>query len=193
MGIGLELASVGWMAIEATVAITAGVLARSVVLTAFGFDSVVELISAVTLTWRLASEAAGQGIGTVVIAERRATKVSTVLLTVLCVYVLVTSVGGLVVRLHPVASTAGLVVAAAALVIMPLLAWGKRTANRTLQSAALRADIAESVACAYMAAVTLIGVGLDALGWWWADYLAAMVLLLLLAREAREAFAATRG
>jgi divalent metal cation (Fe/Co/Zn/Cd) transporter len=77
---------------------------------------------------------------------------------------------------------------------MPLLAWRKRLANRVLDSSALRADIAETVTCAYLAATTLFGVLINALtGLWWVEYVAAFVLLLWLVREAREALEAAQG
>ena len=75
---------------------------------------------------------------------------------------------------------------------MPALT--KRSINRQLESAALRADIAESVTCAYMAATVLVGLVLNALfGWWWAEYVAAAIFLYWLIGETREAFEAARG
>jgi divalent metal cation (Fe/Co/Zn/Cd) transporter len=77
---------------------------------------------------------------------------------------------------------------------MPLLAARKRAANQTIQSSALRADIAESATCAYLAGVTLIGAAINALtGWWWVEYLAAVILLRWLVPEAREALEAARA
>jgi divalent metal cation (Fe/Co/Zn/Cd) transporter len=77
---------------------------------------------------------------------------------------------------------------------MPVLAWRKRLANRAIGSSALRADIAETITCAYMAAATLVGVGLNLVaGWWWAEYVAALALLVFIVREAGEAIEAARG
>ena len=77
---------------------------------------------------------------------------------------------------------------------MPWLAFRKERVNRVIQSSALRADVAESVSCAFLAAVTLVGVGLNALtGWWWIEYVAAIGLLWWLIPEAREAVEAARG
>src|ERR1700680_5090580 len=56
-GVRIEFLTVAWMFVEAALAIGAGVLARSVLLTAFGFDSGVELISGGVLLWRLTVEA----------------------------------------------------------------------------------------------------------------------------------------
>ncbi len=76
---------------------------------------------------------------------------------------------------------------------MPVLAWRKRAANRVIQSSALRADVAETITCAYMAAATLAGVAVcTVLGWWWAEYVAALALLFFVGREAWEALEAAR-
>jgi divalent metal cation (Fe/Co/Zn/Cd) transporter len=193
-GVRLEAITIAWMAVEAAVAIGAGVAARSVLLTAFGADSAIELLSGLTLLWRLRAEARGASAGQVESVEDRATAISAVLLVLLCVYVLATSVAGLVTRIRPQGSLLGLGVALAAVLAMPVLAWRKRIVNQTLHSSALRADIAESITCAYLAAITLVGVALTTLfGWWWADYAGALVLLIWLGQEAKEAVDAARG
>lgn len=191
----LEIFTVAWMGAEAALAIGAGIGARSVVLTAFGFDSVVELLSGAVLLRRLSIEAAGAGVGPVGRAEARATLVSAILLVLLCGFVVVSSVGGLTLGLKPERSVLGLAVAGAALVSMPLLAMAKSRVNRRLGSAALRADIAETTTCAYLAAVTLAGVAASTqAGLWWAQDLAALLLLVWLVPETREAIeAAGRG
>jgi divalent metal cation (Fe/Co/Zn/Cd) transporter len=192
-GIRLEVFTVAWMLVEAVLAIGAGIAARSVLLTGFGFDSVIELLSGVTLLWRLSSEARGLSTPRLESVERRATRISAALLVLLCVYLLVFGLGGLFVGLRPEGSVLGVVVAAAAVIVMPGLAWRKRQANVTIGSAALRADIAETITCAYMAAATLAGAGLNLLfGWWWAEYLGALALLIFIAMETREAFEAAR-
>jgi divalent metal cation (Fe/Co/Zn/Cd) transporter len=193
-GVRLEIFTVAWMALEAVLAIGAGVAARSVLLTAFGFDSVIELLSGVTLLWWLSAEARGSGTERIEGMERRATQISAALLVLLCVYLVVTGVGGLVLRLHPEGSVLGVAVSAAAVVVMPMLAWRKRRVNVTLDSAALRADIAETLTCAYMAAATLAGTALNLLaGLWWAEYVAALALLVFFVMETREALEAARS
>ena len=121
VGLRLEVFTVAWMAIEAVVAIGAGVAARSVLLTAFGFDSVIELLSGVTLLWWLSAEARGTGTAHIEGMERRATQISAVLLVLLCAYLVLTGVGGLVLRLHPEGSALGVGVSAAAVVVMHVL------------------------------------------------------------------------
>ncbi len=193
-GVRLEVLTVVWMAFEAVLAIGAGIAARSVLLTAFGFDSVIELLSGVTLLWRLSSEARDARPPHMEGVERRATLISAVLLVLLCAYLVFVGLGGLVTRLHPAGSVLGVVVSAAAVLVMPILAWRKRRANVVIGSAALRADIAETVTCAYMAAATLAGAGLNLVaGWWWAEYVAALALLVFVVIETREAVEAARG
>lgn len=180
------------MAGEALLAIGAGIAARSVLLTAFGFDSVIELLSGVTLLWRLSSE--GRGSPRMEAIERRATVISAALLVLLTVYLVLVGLGGVVAHVHPSGSTLGVAVAAAAVLAMPILAWRKRRANALIGSAALRADVAETITCAYMAAATLAGAGLNLLfGLWWAEYAAAIALLVFIVMEAREAVEAARG
>jgi divalent metal cation (Fe/Co/Zn/Cd) transporter len=187
-GVRLEVFTVVWMLAEAVLAIGAGIAARSVLLTGFGFDSVIELLSGVTLLWRLSSSSTQiEGV------ERRATQISAVLLVLLCAYLLFFGLGGLVVGLRPEGSVLGVLVSAAAVLVMPILAWRKHQANVTIGSAALRADVAESVTCAYMAAATLVGVGLNLLfGWWWAEYVGALALLVFVGMETKEAIEAAR-
>jgi divalent metal cation (Fe/Co/Zn/Cd) transporter len=192
-GVRLEVVTVVWMAFEAVLAIGAGIADRSVLLTAFGLDSIIELLSGVTLLWWLSSEARGAGTSRKEGMERRAITISAVLLVLLCAYLVLVGVGCLVARVHPDASPLGVAVSASAVIAMPILAWRKRRVNAAIGSAALRADIAETVTCAYMAAATLAGVGLNLIaGWWWAEYVAALALLVFIGVETREAVEAAR-
>ena len=187
-GMLLEEFSLAWMAIEAIAAIAAGAAARSLLLTAFGADSVIELLSGVVVLQWLRVEERGGNADRVEQVEVRATKISAVLLVLLCVYVVISAIVGIGLRIRPDFSVLGVGISAAAVVVMPLLAVGKRAANKTLQSPALRADVAESVSCAYLAAITLGGLAASAItGWWWVQYIASMALLWWLVPEAREA------
>ncbi len=193
-GIRLELITVLWMTLEGALAIGSGVIAGSVLLIAFGLDSVIELISGGVLLWRLSAEAKDSDVAKIEKVERRATAMSAILLALLCLYVATTIGAGLIGRIEPESSFIGILVSLGALIIMPLLARVKRGVNTRLNSAALRADIAESVTCAYMAGTVLVGLALNAaLGWWWAEYVAAAVFLYWLVGETREAFEAVRG
>jgi divalent metal cation (Fe/Co/Zn/Cd) transporter len=193
-GIRLEVVTIAWMIAEALLAIGAGIAARSVLLTAFGFDSVVELLSGVVLWRRLKFEAQGRSRDGIERMERTAARISGVLLILLCAYVVATSLGGLLLGLKPEGSILGIAVSGAALVVMPLLALAKRRANREIGSASLRADIAETITCAYLAAITLVGIVLSSLlGFWWLQYIAAVALLIWLVPETREALEAAAG
>ena len=193
-GVRLERFTVGWMVLESIVALAAGITARSVLLTAFGLDSVIELISGGILLWRLSVEAKGGDVGRVEGVEARAAAISAVLLVVLSIYVVVTPVLGLLIHLEPAGSLPGIAISIAAVIVMPILARSKSRVNVTIRSGALKADIAETITCAYMAGTVLLGVALNFfLGWWWAEYLAALVLLIWLVPETREAILHARG
>ncbi len=192
-GIALEVVSIIWMVVEAAVAIGAGVAARSVLLMGFGLDSVIELISAGVLLWRLTTAGRTDDLAGVERMEQRAAWLAAVLLVLLALYLGVSSVVGLVIRFEPGTSWVGLVVAGLAIVIMPALGWRKGVVARRLHSAALRADGVESMACAYLALATLLGVGASVvLGWWWGEYVAALVLAGLVLREAWKAVSEAR-
>lgn len=193
-GVRIEIVTVVWMLVEAAVAIGAGIAARSVLLTAFGLDSVIELVTGGVLLWRLATEARGGSLDHVETAERRAAWVVGIGLALLCVYVAVLSLLTLLIRIPPDASVPGLLLALVALVAMPILAVRKRTIASRIGSAALRADAACSITCAYMAGTLVVGLALHALlGWWWAEPLAALALLYWLIPEAREALEGARA
>ena len=192
-GVRIEQLTIGWMAIEAAVAVGAGLAAGSVLLTAFGIDSVIELATGGILLWRLLAEAGDHRLEGVERAERVAAWVTGVALALLCAYIVAMAVAGLLARAEPQRSYAGIVVAIVAAIGMPLLARRKREIADRIGSAALRADAACSITCAYMAGTLLIGLGLNvAFHWWWADSVAALGLLCWLQREAREALDAAR-
>jgi divalent metal cation (Fe/Co/Zn/Cd) transporter len=192
-GVWVEVFTVLWMIVEAAVSIGAGVFAGSALLTAFGIDSVIELVSGAILLWRLWGEVRGEGTEQVERAERRAVWVVAISLALLCLYVLVTSIYGLVTHARPEGSLVGIVITAAAVVVMPLLGVTKRRLAARLDSGALRGDAASSFTCGYMAVTVLLGVGLNALfHWWWAEDVAALVFLFWLVGETREAFEEAR-
>ena len=189
----LETLTVTWMLAEAALAIRSGIAARSGLLTAIGADSVLELLSGAVLLWRLGAEIHSRPAAGLDRIEPRAAWIAAALLVLLCGCVAMLSATGLWLRVRPEGSGLGLAVAAVALVGMPVLARYKSRANRVIQCSALRADIAESSSCAFLAAAALAGVGLSTLlGWWWADYVGAILLLVWLIPEAREAVEGAR-
>lgn len=178
-GFWLEYASMAWMTAEAAVAISAGVIASSIALVGFGLDSVIEFAAAVIVVWQLRGEGEDR--------ETRPVRLIGVTFFALAVYLTVQSARDLAGHAHPEQSTAGLAVAAAALIVMPLLAAAKRRTGRALGNQTLIADSAESAFCAFTAAAALLGVGLNAwLGWWWADPAAGLVIAALAVREGLE-------
>ncbi len=188
LGVGIELVTIVWMTIEAGVAITVGFATRSVSLQGFGIDSIVELIAGGLLLWRLLVEQRGGSVERVEQAERRASWVTAMSLFALAVYITGDSAFSLLTRTRPEASWWGVGLAVAAAIIMPLLWQGKLRVARRIGSAALKADAACSVTCAYMALTLLAGLLLNRFfGWWWADPLAALGLVYFLVQEGREA------
>ncbi len=193
-GVRIEQATIAWMLVEAVVAIGAGVVARSVLLTAFGLDSIIELVTGGVLLWRLVTEARHASLGRVERAETSAAWVVGIGLALLCVYVVVVPALALLTHHRADSSPVGIGLAVAALTIMPVLAWRKRVIAERLHSAALRGDAACSITCAYMAGTLLVGVALTTFfGWWWADSVAAFALLYWLVPETREALEGARA
>jgi divalent metal cation (Fe/Co/Zn/Cd) transporter len=192
-GVRIEVFTVIWMVIEAVVSIGAGIIAGSALLTAFGLDSVIELVSGAILLWRLLIEAREGDIERVEQAEHRAAWIVALSLALLCFYVLGTAIFGLVTHSMPESSPVGIGVSIAAVIVMPWLAITKRRIAKRIESGALRGDAASSLTCGYMAATVLVGLALNALfHWWWAEDIAALVFLFWLVQETREALEEAR-
>ncbi len=193
-GVTVERVTIAWMVVEATVAIGAGVLARSVLLIAFGIDSIIELVTGGVLLWRLLTEARGVSMARVERAENRAAWITGVGLVLLCLYVVTSAALGLFTHHKAEVSIVGIALSVAAVIGMPVLARRKRAIAARIDSAALRGDAACSITCAYMAGTLLVGLALNAaFGWWWVDSLAALALLYWLIPEAREALEGARA
>ena len=184
-GIALEYLTIGWNVLEGIVAILSGVLVGSVALTGFGIDSSIESMSGGILLWRLQAERRGGDAETL---ERRALKLVGVSFLLLAAYVAFDACKSLVFRQRPERSLIGIVLSLLSLIVMPLLARAKRRAAAELNSRALHADSRQSSICAYLSAILLGGLLLNALlGWWWADPVAAVVMLPIIVHEGREA------
>ena len=180
-GFWLEYASMAWMTVEAAVAITAGIVASSIALIAFGLDSVVEFAAGAIVIWQLRGGSSQR--------EHRAVRLIGVTFFLLAAYLVIESIRDLISQARPEASTAGLIVTAAALLVMPLLALAKQRTGQALGNRTLITDAAESKLCALTSGAALLGVGLNAwLGWWWADPAAALVIAALAVREGLEAW-----
>lgn len=178
----LQTVTIVWMTVEAVVSLFAAWRARSPALLAFGGDSAIELFSAVVVLWRFrASDAQGD-------AERRAARVAGALLFALAAYVAITSVASLQGYCEPKPTFLGIAVLVAAATIMPCLAKEKRRLSGVTGSAALRADAAQSVLCAYLSLIALAGLAIN--GIWhlkWADPIAALLIIPLVLWEGWEA------
>jgi divalent metal cation (Fe/Co/Zn/Cd) transporter len=192
-GVRIEIITEAWMVVEMAVAIGAGIAAGSVLLIAFGLDSLIELVSGGMLLWRLGVESRGGDVAGVEHAEKRAERVVAATLALLCIYVLISAVYGLIAHSTPENSPLGIAVAAGAVLAMPYLAVVKRRISRRIHSEALAGDAVNSITCAYMAGTVLLGLALFALfGWWWVDKAAALVFLVWLGRETLEAIEGAR-
>lgn len=185
----LEWFTAAWMLIEAVVALGSGVAAASLSLIAFGADSLIELASAGVLLWRLDVELR-RGAEFPEAIERRASRLGAALLFVLAAYVVVSAAYGLWRREGQEFSMPGLTIAALAIPVMWWLAKAKIRAAEQIGSTALRADAVESITCAYLSGVVVLGLIAQRLmpDWWWVDSVAALAIVVLLVKEGREAW-----
>lgn len=181
----LEYFTIGYNSLEGIVAIIAGVIAGSIALVGFGFDSLIEVTSGATLLWRLQAD----------INEARRERVEAISLRIvgacfilLAVYLTFDSIKLLWKHEAPSQSLPGIVLAAVSLVVMPLLVRAKRKVARGIRSNALMADSKQTEICTYLSAILLGGLLLNALlGWWWADPVAALIMIPIIAKEGIEA------
>ena len=186
----LEWFTVAWMVVEAVVALASGLMARSISLTAFGVDSLIELASAGVLIWRLNVELR-RGQSFAEMAERTASRISGALLFVLAAYVVAAAGWSLWTREGAEFSWPGLLVSLAAIPVMWVLSRRKLGVAKSLGSRALRADAIESITCGWLSFVVLIGLLAQlVLGAWWVDSVTSLVIVWLLVKEGREAWKA---
>jgi divalent metal cation (Fe/Co/Zn/Cd) transporter len=178
-----------WMVVEAVVAIASGIAAGSIVLVAFGLDSVIELISAGVLIWRLSIELRhGQAFSEN--AERLASRIGGALLFALTAYVVLSAGWSLWLRQGAEFSIPGLVVGVLAIPIMRNLARRKIALADKLGSRAMRADALESITCGWLSLVVVVSLGAQAvLGAWWVDPVGSLAIVWFLVKEGREAWA----
>jgi divalent metal cation (Fe/Co/Zn/Cd) transporter len=177
----LEYLTLAWNSLEALIAILAGMIAGSIALVGFGIDSVIECSSGAVLLWRLRSDQNER-------AEQVALRLVGVSFLALTAYILYESATSLLRREAPERSLVGIALAVASLIVMPLLARAKRRVARALNSSAMQADSRQTDICAYLSAILLGGLALNALlGWWWADPVAALLMSPLIAWEGIEA------
>lgn len=181
----LEYFTIGYNSLEGLIAVGIGLLAGSIALVGFGFDSFIEVTSGVTLVWRLRAD----------LDEERRERVEAISLRivggcfiVLALYVIKDSIWSLLRHEAPHESLIGIILAAVSLIVMPLLVRAKRRVARRINSGALMADSKQTELCTYLSAILLGGLLLNALlGWWWADPVAALIMVPIIAKEGIEA------
>jgi len=172
---------------EGVIALSAGTMADSIALFGFGLDSLIEVAAAGVLLWRLAVEARGREGEALERTERTVHRFIGATFIALALYVTGQAGWTLWARAAPEESFVGILLAGASLVIMPAIAWGKLRAAREIGSAALRAEARETLACSYLSFALLLGLIANAsLGWWWADPMAALLMVPWLVREGLE-------
>ena len=183
-GIRLNYATIGYNSLEAVGALVAGLLAGSVALIGFGFDSVIEVTAALAAQWRLRADLNPE--------RRERAELSTMRVVGICffalaVYITFDAIRTLAKREPPEGSSFGIVILALSVIVMPILASKKKRVARALTSGALEAEATQTSLCAYLSVIGLVGVALNAaLGWWWADPVAALIMVPIIAREGLE-------
>jgi divalent metal cation (Fe/Co/Zn/Cd) transporter len=178
----LEYFTLGWNATEAVVGIFAGIVAGSIALIGFGADSIIESLSGGVMLWRLQSHEFDER------RERFALRLVGVCFLILAVYVTLDAGHALLRCESPDASLVGIVLSIVSLIVMPLLARAKRRVAARLNSRALTADSRQTDLCAYLSAILLGGLVLNAaFGWWWADPAAAIIMVPIIVQEGVEA------
>jgi divalent metal cation (Fe/Co/Zn/Cd) transporter len=177
----LEYFTIVYNSLEGLISIIAGLIAGSVSLIGFGIDSAIEVTSGAALLWRLNHEFNPKRRES---AERVTLKVVGFCFIVLAIYILYDSISILIRHEVPERSIPGIVLATVSVVVMPLLARSKRQVAATISSAAMQADSRQTDFCTYLSAILLCGLLLNALlGWWWADPIAALVMVPIIANE----------
>ena len=177
----LEYFTIAWNGLEGLVALIAGVLAGSISLVGFGIDSFIEVTSGTVLLWRMSVDADVQGRER---NEQFSLRIVGVCFMALAVYITYESISDILRRNPPKHSIPGIVLACVSLVVMPLLARAKKKIGNELGSAAMHADARQTDFCVYLSAILLVGLLLNAgLGWWWADPIAALVMVPIITKE----------
>jgi divalent metal cation (Fe/Co/Zn/Cd) transporter len=181
----LEYFTIAWNTLEGLVAVVAGALAGSISLVGFGIDSFIEVTSGGVLLWRMSVDA---DVRKRERREKLSLRIVGVCFLALAAYVGYESISDLVSRKSPEHSIPGIVLACVSLVVMPILARAKKKVGNELGSAAMHADAKQTDFCVYLSVILLLGLLLNAaLGWWWADPTAALIMVPLIAKEGVEA------
>jgi divalent metal cation (Fe/Co/Zn/Cd) transporter len=180
----LAWAGLGWHLLEAAVALGAGIAASSIALTGFGVDSLIEAVAGIVVLWLMAGSRSASPA-----AERRAQQLIAASFILLAAYIAFVATRDLLGGHHPESSWVGVGLALVTLVTMPPLAVAKRRVGERLGSSATTSESRQTMLCAYLSAALLVGLLANAaVGWWWADPVAALAIAAVAAREGREAW-----
>jgi len=183
-GLWLNYATIAYNCIEAVVSLIAGIVAGSVALIGFGFDSVIEVAASGAAQWRLRGDRNEEQRERI---ERASARIVGWCFIALAAYIVYDSVESLWRREAPGRSIAGIAILTLSVIVMPILARAKRGIANALRSDALIGEAAQTSLCAYLSAIALAGVLLNAgLGWSWADPVAALVMVPIIAQEGFE-------
>ena len=181
----LEYFTIAWNSLEGLVALIAGGLAGSISLVGFGIDSFIEVTSGATLLWRMTVDAEERSRER---NERLSLKIVGTCFLALSAYIAYESVADLLSTKAPEHSIPGIILACVSLVVMPILSRAKKQVGQELSSAAMNADAKQTDFCVYLSAILLAGLLLNAaLGWWWADPAAALLMVPIVAKEGFDA------
>ena len=180
----LEYFTIAWNSLEGLIAVAAGIIAGSVSLIGFGVDSFIEVTSGAALLWRMSVDAEEDRRERI---EKVTLRVVGICFLALAAYVGFEGVTNLLEKKAPEHSLAGIIIACASLVVMPLLSRAKRRVGAQLKSAAMNADAKQSEFCTYLAAILLGGLLLNTVaGLWWADPISALIMVPIIAKEGLE-------
>jgi divalent metal cation (Fe/Co/Zn/Cd) transporter len=180
-GLYLEYATLGWNVVGTVIIIAAAISAGSVALAGFGIDSLIEILASLVVVWELRGGNQQR--------EKRALRLIGLAFFALVVYVLLQSGRTLLTQAHAQTSWLGIVWLAATLIVMLLLAWGKHRTGTALNNPVLLTEGRVTLVDAYLAGAVLVGLLLDSLfGWWWADPIAALIIVYYGVREGWHAW-----
>ena len=191
LGLRLNYLSIAYNSVEAIVALVAGLAAGSVALVGFGFDSAIEVTASGAAQWRLRADLDAA-------RRQRVERITTLIIAwsflALAAYVSYDSAASLWLRDRPERSALGTGILFLSVVFMPFLARAKRRVARALDSNALASESRQTSLCAYLSAIALVGVALNTLvGWWWADPVAALAMVPIIALEGLDGLRRSRS
>src|SRR6266850_6862573 len=177
----LEYFTIAWNTLEGLVAVAAGVNAGSISLVGFGIDSFIEVTSGATLLWRMSVDSDVERRER---NEKLSLRIVGVCFIALAAYITYEAVLDLIRKTAPEHSIPGIALACVSLIVMPILSRAKKKVGNALSSAAMNADARQTDFCVYLSAILLAGLLLNAgLGWWWADPIAALTMVPIVAKE----------